>query len=338
MDTDAGLLEGARNAVQVCMNVGAFDRVFILTDDETLAIAEALAQEARRLGAETACMRIEEFGPRPMTRLPEELAQKVTSFSPTVTFYAGTSKANELPLRGGFAGLAIGQLGARHAHMPSITPRLMKEGMRVDYHKVHDLTMRVYELVRHAQTIHVTSADGTDLVARFDEKLKWTPCHGLYHEQRSGGNLPEGEVYTSPAWVEGVFVTRVLGDYFDRKYGLLPHPMRFEIADSHCARVSSEQRDLVAEFESYLDSAENGRRVGEFAIGTNTAITALCGSMLQDEKIPGVHIAFGNPLGHETSAEWTSSIHIDVVSPGGNIELDGKPLMLDGRFILPQGK
>ena len=140
MDMDAGLLEGARNAVQVCMNVGASDRVFILTDDETVAIAEALAQEAGKLGAEVTSARLEEFGPRPMTRLPEELAQKVISFSPTVTFYAASSKAYELPLRTGFVGLAMGQFGVRHAHMPSIKERLMREGMRADYHKVHDLT------------------------------------------------------------------------------------------------------------------------------------------------------------------------------------------------------
>jgi leucyl aminopeptidase (aminopeptidase T) len=288
-----------------------------------------------KLGAETTWARLEEFGPRPMTWFPDELREKVTSFSPTVTVLAASSKAYELPLRAGFAGLAVGQLGARHAHMPAIKARLMKEGMRADYHKVHDLTMRVYEIVRQARTVHVTSADGTDLSARFDEKLRWTPCHGLYHEQRSSGNLPEGEVFTSPAWVEGVFVTRVLGDYFDGKYGLLSHPVSFEIVESRCVTVSSVQGELVTELESYLDSAENGRRVGEFAIGTNTAITALCGSMLQDEKIPGVHIAFGSPLNRDTGAEWTSSIHIDVVCPGCTIELDGNLLMQDGRFILP---
>ncbi|HEY6073114.1 MAG TPA: aminopeptidase, partial [Anaerolineales bacterium] len=155
------------------------------------------------------------------------------------------------------------------------------------------------------------------------------------HEQGSGGNLPEGEVFTSPAVVEGVFVTRVLGDYFSGKYGLLSDPVRIEIADGRVKQVSSPLKEIAAELEGYLDSAENGRRVGEFAIGTNRAVKSLCGSMLQDEKIPGVHIAFGDPLGHSTGADWTSAVHVDVVNPGCSIEVDGELLMQDGRFLLP---
>jgi leucyl aminopeptidase (aminopeptidase T) len=270
-----------------------------------------------------------------MSELPSELVERVSDFKPTVTFLACTSKPNELPLRGGFVGLARGQFNTRHAHMPVITPQQMREGMRADYQQVHDLTMQVYEIVRNAKTIHVTSAEGTDLVARFDESLRWTPCHGLYHEPGSGGNLPEGEVFTSPASAEGIFVTSVLGDYFCGKYGVLPQPMRFEIVDSRVMHVNSPQQDLVKEFEDYLDSDENGRRVGEFAIGTNTAITRVIGSMLQDEKIAGVHIAFGSPLNHNTGATWTSNIHVDVVNPGCTIEVDGKVLMQDGKFIPP---
>src|SRR5574340_1508854 len=133
MQLDAELLAGARNAVQVCMNVSASDRVFILTDDETLDVAEALTQEAQAVGARVACHRIEEFGSRPMTALPEPLQQQVAEFSPTVTFFAASSKPNELPMRGGFVGLARGQYGTRHAHMPTITARQMREGMLADY-------------------------------------------------------------------------------------------------------------------------------------------------------------------------------------------------------------
>ena len=39
----------------------------------------------------------------------------------------------------------------------------------------------------------------------------------------------------------------------------------------------------------------------------------MIGNILQDEKFPGVHIAFGNPYGAHTGADWYSSTHIDVV-------------------------
>jgi len=332
MDFDAELLEGARNAVRICMAVAASDRVFVLTDDETLIVGQALEHEAKAMGAETTCVRLEEYGARPMTRLPEELAHCFNAFSPTVTFFAASSKEGEIALRGGFFALYRGQ-NVRHGHMPTVTAQVMREGMRADYHQVHALTMQVFDLVRHAKTIHVTASGGTDFTAWFDEKLKWVPQGGLYHQPGEWGNLPEGEVFTCPATVEGVVAAGELGDYFAVKYGVLPQPVRIEIAAGRVGRVQCSHKELEAEFIAYLDATENGRRVGEFAIGTNTAVANLCGVFLQDEKIPGVHIAFGNPYGYMTGADWASQNHVDVIPPRCTIAVDGKLLMKDGQFI-----
>jgi aminopeptidase len=229
--------------------------------------------------------------------------------------------------------LALGELHARHAHMPGITARMMTEGMRADYNTVNALSLRVYETVRRAKTIHVTAPDGTDLLARFDEQFRWTSLGGLYPQAGAFGNLPEGEVCTCPASVEGVFVAKVLGDYFSARYGVLQNPVTIEIADAHIQTVQSARQDIADELTAYLDANENGRRVGEFAIGTNTGVTALCGAMLQDEKIPGVHIAFGDPLSNYSGADWSSTVHVDAVNPGCTIEVDGKLLMKAGQFV-----
>ena len=63
--------------------------------------------------------------------------------------------------------------------------------------------------------------------------------------------------------------------------------------------------------------------MGEFALGTNTAVRDVVGNILQDEKIPGVHVAFGHPYAHHTGADWVSSTHIDCV--GARLRrLDGR--------------
>ena len=61
--------------------------------------------------------------------------------------------------------------------------------------------------------------------------------------------------------------------------------------------------------------------MGEFAIGTNIGVTRVIGNILQDEKFPGIHIAFGDPYGAHTGAQWKSTTHIDVVGLGFNIWL-----------------
>ncbi|MCP4538190.1 MAG: aminopeptidase [Chloroflexi bacterium] len=336
MTVDNEIREGARNAVQVCMNVQAQDRVFVLTDNITLGIGQTLADEAAVIGADVKLARLEEYASRPITYAPEELIAAIKAFAPTVTLMAATSQKGEIAFRMALFVHLRYELEVRHAHMPGITPRLMREGMRANYHQVYDLTMQVYERVQQAKVIHVISPKGTDLIAHFAPKLKWVPCHGQYHEQGEWGNLPEGEVFTCPAAIEGTAVADVLGDYFSSKYSVLAHPVTFEIADSLVQQVTCDDKGIQAEVWDYLNSAKNGRRVGEFAIGTNTAVTELSGNLLQDEKIPGVHIAFGNPYPHETGADWSSSIHVDVIVTECNIKVDGKLVMEGGEFRFPQ--
>ena len=56
----------------------------------------------------------------------------------------------------------------------------------------------------------------------------------------------------------------------------------------------------------------------------------MIGHILQDEKFPGIHIAFGNPYGAHTGADWYSSTHIDVVGTRFDIWVDDQPIMREG--------
>jgi aminopeptidase len=78
----------------------------------------------------------------------------------------------------------------------------------------------------------------------------------------------------------------------------------------------------------------NGNRAGEFAIGTLTSLTKLSGNLLQDEKMPGLHVAFGNPYPEFTGADWDAQIHVDVIPTSCTIEVDGREIMRDGKFTI----
>jgi aminopeptidase len=98
--------------------------------------------------------------------------------------------------------------------------------------------------------------------------------------------------------------------------------------------VFSENKALEQDFWSYTHTDENSDRVGEFAIGTNIELTNVIGQILQDEKFPGIHIAFGNPYGEHTGAKWFSGTHIDVVGRKFDIWVDGRQIMEKGRFLI----
>jgi leucyl aminopeptidase (aminopeptidase T) len=85
---------------------------------------------------------------------------------------------------------------------------------------------------------------------------------------------------------------------------------------------------------AYTHTDENSDRVGEFAIGTNVELREVMGHILQDEKFPGVHIAFGNPHGAHTGADWYSSTHIAVVGTRFDIFVDGEQIMAGSTFLI----
>ena len=328
------LLErGARNAVETCLAVRSTDRVCVITDEETRPVGHALADASRRAGAAVETLVLESFSQRPLTSLPDTLRSAIERVDPTCSFYAAAAKKGEISFRIQLLPWLVHTLGVRHGHMPGITPALMTEGMLADYDVVSRVTSRVADIVRPARQIQVRSAKGSDIVAQFSPELRWVPCPGLYRRQGTWGNLPEGEVFTSPARVDGLLTVDELGDYFSEQYGVLPQPVTFRIEDSIAVEITSENAALANELAVYLDSSENGRRVGEFAIGTNTALTRLVGNLLQDEKYPGVHVAFGNPYPDETGATWRASVHVDTIPTDCDIDVDGRPLMRAGRFI-----
>jgi aminopeptidase len=224
--------------------------------------------------------------------------------------------------------------------MTGITPQIMKDGMCSDYKEIQRVSRLVYEKVKNAGKIRVVTQKGNDFVAEFSPELKWLVSDG---DIKPGlwQNLPEGEVFTCPLNVNGtVVIDGCLGDFFAERYGYLENtPILIEIENGRAGRESIQCDDdqLKKEFIKYLfENDENSNRVGEFAIGTNTGLTELICNILQDEKFPGVHIAFGNPLPSKTGANWSSKTHVDGVIKNPTIHVDGEMLMNQGGFCFEE--
>jgi len=143
----------------------------------------------------------------------------------------------------------------------------------------------------------------------------------------------------TPKTVEGhVVIDGCLGDFFAAKYGnLAANPVSLDIRGGRAVKesVACLNEELKKDFLAYLfESDENSDRVGEFAIGTNTGLKGLIGNLLQDEKFPGIHIAFGDSYGNKTGASWSSKTHVDGVLRETTILVDGETIMSAGRFTL----
>lgn len=294
-----------------------------------------MAAACRERGAtEPVLLRLEAYGPRPLTALPDALRAAIDAAQPTATYYIATAQPGELGLRQPLLPYLVQQRRVRHAHLIGITPEVMADGLCADYDRVYTRTLQVYALVKDARTICVTSTRGSDLVATFRPDWRWVPCHGRYTAPGEWGNLPEGEVFTAPATLEGRLVADVLGDYFSAKYGVLAEPVAFDIAQGQIEAIETPDAALAAELHQHFWGMPNGPRAGEFAIGTLEGLAGLTGNLLQDEKLPGLHVAFGNPYPQWTGADWTSPVHVDCVATGCTITVDAQTIMRAGQFTI----
>ena len=326
------LVPGARNAIRTCLRIHPGERLTLVTDIETEEIGASLAGEARSAGAEIDVHVMEDYGTRPMLDLPREIAQSLERAD--VSIYAGQPKTGELAFRRALTKI-VDRRKIRHAHMVSISRRIMCEAMRADFNEVDEISRRVHERAQKASRIVARSRAGSYLEATFDPKLKWLKTSGIISTAK-WGNLPGGEVLTSPARVDGVYVADgVVGDYLCARYGDIEKtPLSVTIENSRIVEIRSVNQDLVNDFRAYTSTDENSNRVGEFAIGTNTAVTQVIGNILQDEKLPTLHLAFGHPYAEHTGADWSSTTHIDIVGRHFDIWFDDDQVMADGKFLI----
>ena len=323
---------GARAAIRTCLRVEPSEKVTLICDRETAPIAASLAQELAGNGCRWNAFVLEDLAARPLTDMPAEiLADMETS---DVSLFAVQVQRNELRSRMQMTEV-VNRRRMRHAHMVNITPQIMCEGMRADYDRVDRLSQKVIEKAQRARFIRATTAAGTDIRAEMNPEYKWLKTSGIISRDK-WGNLPGGEIFTTPGEVNGVFVVDgVVGDFLCAQYGLLESaPLTIEIRGNRIVGCSSENKELQRDFEAYTHTDENSDRVGEFAIGTNIGVERVIGNILQDEKFPGIHIAFGNPYGEHTGAPWRSSTHIDVVGLRFNIWIEDEPIMREGKFLI----
>jgi aminopeptidase len=329
---DPELTPGARNAVNVCLRVQAGEKVAVITDEATIEIAASIVRELEAVGAPYHAWVLEDLAPRPLGDLPREIIEDLENSQ--VSIFAVQAQANELRSRMQMTDV-VNRRRIRHAHMVNVNRQIMLEGMRADFLKVDRISVKVVELVRQAKQVRAKTPAGTDLVADLNPNYRWVKTSGIISPDK-WGNLPGGEVFTTPGEVNGTFVIDgVVGDWLCAKFGSLrEHPLTIRVKGNRVVEAHSANHDLESDFWSYTHTDENSDRVGEFAIGTNIELKDVIGQILQDEKYPGVHIAFGNPYGAHTGAEWYSSTHIDVVGRKFDIWVDDEQIMRDGKFLL----
>jgi aminopeptidase len=327
------LKDGARQAIHVCLGLKRGENVTIITDRGTLEIGKAMEDVSREITDDVDLFVLEDFGKRPLRKVPDKIRESVGSAD--VSVFAAQKIGNEVhtirkPIR------ILGLKHGRHVNMPGVTRKVFETGMVTDHRKVWRFSGMVFGILKGVGEIRVKSYGGTDISLTFSKKTNWINSPGdMRKKGHAGTNLPGAEVYTCPEDCNGVFVADVeMGDYLTGKYGFLDrNPVRLEIRNGRVVSIECDNKELREELDRYMKTDDNANRIGEFAVGTNPFLKEFIGAFVQDEKVPGVHIAIGNPYPEVTGAGFTSRVHLDCITKYPTVWADGKKIMEKGKYV-----
>jgi leucyl aminopeptidase (aminopeptidase T) len=292
------------------------EEVLVIVDPGTLSIGRALRDGARAIGAEATLAAMDErasHGAEPPRPVAAAMAACDVFIAPTTKSLSHTR-----------ARARASAVGARGATMPGVTAEMLERVMAGDYERMVTRSRTVAGLLDSGAQARVTCPRGTDVTLELSGRAGMAD-DGVLSARGAFGNLPAGEGFIAPLSGTGTIVASSLAGI-----GVSEDPARLTMEDGQL--VGAERGgglELLAELRAH---GELGTNLAELGVGTNDSAT-LTGNVLEDEKILGsVHLAFGASAG--IGGTVSVPVHLDVVVIDATLEIDGRPVLEAGRYLL----
>jgi leucyl aminopeptidase (aminopeptidase T) len=305
-----GLIEVAQAILKHNLNLKDNEHILIVTDSDSIEIADVFSQAGSALKNETMLMRMttrSKSGEEPPK--PVAVAMKAAEVVLCITHHSLTHT---------IARKEASAAGARIATMPGITMDMLQEGaITADYVEVEQLTDYYCGLLDAGEMVTIEKEN-----MKITFSIKGRPgirSTGVFREKGESGNLPSGESYVAP--LEDSANGTIVVDGSIAGIGVITEPVILTVEYGRLTDASGKEGKRLLE----LLGDGNGRVVAEFGIGTNKK-ARLTGNVLEDEKVFGtVHIAFGSnkPFGGINEA----GVHIDCVIKAPIVTIDGKVIV-----------
>jgi leucyl aminopeptidase (aminopeptidase T) len=304
--------------IRDCLAVKQGEDVLVIVDSATRAIGEAIKDGATAAGAD-AVLAIMDERATDGTEPPRSLAAALSACD---VFIAPTSRS----LSHTRARKRASDAGVRGATMPGVTEDMLARTMAVDFAVMAARSRVIAELLDSASSAHVSCPQGSDFTLELTGRVG-LPDDGDLTAAGAFGNLPAGESFIAPLSGSGTIVAASLAPL-----GLSDEPATLTIQDG---RIVAAEGGLGPEYLKRLEAhGELGTNLAELGVGTNEC-ARLTGNVLEDEKILGtVHIAFGASAG--IGGTVSVPIHLDAVVLDASLEIDGRQVIAEGRYVLDQ--
>ena len=202
----------------------------------------------------------------------------------------------------------------RCASLPLVEQRMEKTAFKADYTLVQKYTKVLKNLLNNSVGAHVSFSTGDTLYIDLRNR-KACVDDGICQETGILINLPSGESYI-PSYEAA---DDELSDFGESKTnGILPDYFGDEILKYHVLnnRITDIEGEGVKaeEMRRFFDENLSRRNIAELGIGCNPK-AVVTGNPLEDEKVPGLHIAYG--LSKSFGGKIDSDMHRDICFPKG---------------------
>lgn len=306
----------------------------LVTDSESRELAAAVGAELDGLGCEYHSYLLEEFGERPLVEVPQEIADQVGRSQVSIWIVARAKEEDSL-----YRQLAriVKERGVRHAQLSNIDRKTMLEGMRADYFLIDKLADRLIGMLSRERVIlRAKNGAGTDIVAECDPK-GWRKATGIFTGP-GFATLPAGEVWAVPERVNGTYAADAcVGGPMAARFGDIRYtPLIVQVQHGRIADVSCESRGVRDAFMEILESYSTFQQVGKVGLGVNPAMRDPIGAILQDNKIPGLHIGFGRADAQPGDPDYLA-FPLDLVGRFDDVWIGDTQIIHNGGYlILPE--
>ena len=315
--------KGAEILVRTCADVQPSEDVVVVTDVQCMPIAQAVADEAREVGAIVSIVIPSERSidnEEPGSAVAAAILGADVVFLPVTLAMAHTRAVRE----------AIGA-GARVLSMTAFTERMMQEGgLFTDFRARQPLCQSLAAMLTHGEHLRVTNPSGTDL------SMGLVGVAGNSHACLLDGPgfsaVPNIEANCAPTQgtAEGVFVCDGSIPYYG--VGTIRDPVTFRISEGFVTDISGgDQANVLKDLLARQDDPWV-YNLAQFAFGLNPACTEFTGEMLNDEGVNGtVHIGIGTSA--NLGGQVTAKTHFDAITQAPTVWIDSEPVLSAGEIL-----
>lgn len=319
----------AKLAIDHCYSVKTGENVAILTDQDHVGEAKALAAVAGQVGANVVLLDASGFvqAGMLMAGIPEPPSHIVSMMEKTHVFIVKT----DMDFAHRFAHTEAARIVERNkGRIASVEEDMGTWGIDYDYLvETKDRTAKIGAITGRADTVRVTSEKGTDV--RFS--IKGRPALVIVPQRAPGDVMSPlplwGEVAHSIIEDSGNGVVVADGIANAVANNGLKEPIKYRVKNGRA--YDYQGGDEAKRWEAVIRSAdENANVLCEFAVGTGRK--ERWNTVSEKGALGTIHLALGENAGPYPGGKNRSKVHLDVTIRHPTVEVDGTIMIDKGVF------